>query len=421
MRATVSAFIDRYHPKQHTDDSKPKEPGKCSVSIRVTSQRKRKYYPTGIDLTAKDFDRIMEAKRRSEADNKIYDKIRSAETKATNIVDKLKFFTFLEFEKLYVENRGATDSLSYWFDKYIEELKENGQVGTATGYECAKNSLEKFKPGLKFADVTQAMLKKYENWMLEEQHNSKTTVSMYVRCMRCLFNLAGIDGAMYPFSRKQKEKGKYRIPKSRNIKKALSIEEVHRIYHFNVENNSSMERARDYWYFIYLTNGINVKDLCLLKYKNIEKGDEGDFVKFERAKTKDTQEVETIIKASLKPAAKAIIKKWGQKTVNQEAYIFPHLRAGLSPVKERQIVQQVTKLINKYVKKIAKEVKITKPVTSYYARHSFATILRNSGASIEFISEALGHSDIRTTKNYLDSFGEKAIHRTTDALTAFAK
>jgi len=46
---------------------------------------------------------------------------------------------------------------------------------------------------------------------------------------------------------------------------------------------------------------------------------------------------------------------------------------------------------------------------------------KNSGVSVEFISEALGHSDVKTTKSYLAGFEEYQIHETTNALTAFAR
>ena len=89
--------------------------------------------------------------------------------------------------------------------------------------------------------------------------------------------------------------------------------------------------------------------------------------------------------------------------------------------RERQVIQQLTKTINKFMKRIAKNLEINKEVTTYFARHSFATVLRNSGASMEFISEALGHSDMKTTKSYLAGFEQETIHKTTDALTAFSK
>ena len=74
---------------------------------------------------------------------------------------------------------------------------------------------------------------------------------------------------------------------------------------------------------------------------------------------------------------------------------------------ERKTIQQLTKTINKYMKRIAGDLKIRSGVTTYFARHSFATGLKNSGASVEFISEALGHSDIKTTKNYLAGFEQR--------------
>jgi len=56
------------------------------------------------------------------------------------------------------------------------------------------------------------------------------------------------------------------------------------------------------------------------------------------------------------------------------------------------------------MKRIAASLNIKIPITTYTARHSYSTILKHSGVSIEQISESLGHSDLRTTENYLDSF-----------------
>jgi site-specific recombinase XerD len=60
-------------------------------------------------------------------------------------------------------------------------------------------------------------------------------------------------------------------------------------------------------------------------------------------------------------------------------------------------------------------------VKKSFGRHSFATVLRNKGVSTEFISEAMGHSNIKTTKSYLAGFEQDAIHKITEALTNFAK
>lgn len=402
--ATVSPFIDVYHPK--TDDIR-------AVSIRVTYQRRKKYYATKLRLKPSDFKKVMTAKRRSEAENKTYNEILSYQNKAVKIIEDLPIFTFSKFEEMYFENREATDSVSFAFDKFINELKEENRIGTAVSYECAKGSIETFKNDLRFADVTPAFLKKYESWMLTNK-KSRTTVGIYLRSLRTIFNRASIDKSLYPFGEGRQ---KYSIPTGKNIKKALTLEEISKIFQYEAPAKSMAEMAKDYWIFIYLCNGLNVKDLCLLKHKNIQ----GNVLIYERAKTKRSKNNGEKITVSLKPQAKAIISKWGQLSITPEAYVFPHLQKGMTAETERKTIQQVTKNINKYMKRIAKDLELNKGVTTYFARHSFATVLRNSGASTEFISEALGHSSMKTTQSYLAGFEQETIHKTTDALTAFSK
>jgi integrase len=402
--ASAKAYIDKAHPKKD---------GKCSVYIRVISRRKHKSYKTGISLSAKEFDRAMTAKRRTTQETKHQRKIQSFEKKANDVIETLPFFTFPKFEELYLSNRDVVNNIASAFEQYITELREQERIGTAESYEVAKNSIEKFKAGLKFADITPRLLTNYENWMLK-QGRSKSTIGIYLRSLRALFNRANIDRSIYPFG---EGKGKYSIPTSRNIKKALTLEEIAKLFYYKAKKGTPEQMAKDYWIFIYLCNGLNVKDLCLLKQKNID----GDILRYERSKTIRSKKQSEEIIISLKPEAKAIIKRWGVKNIYPEAYVFPHLEKEMTAVRQRDIVKQVTANINKYIKRIAKEVGIKKPVTTYYARHSFATILRNSGATTEFISEALGHSDLKTTKSYLAGFETDKIHQTTDALTAFAK
>ncbi len=400
--ASVSPFIDIHHPK--TDE-------KRTVSIRVTFNRIRRYYGTKLRLKPSEFDKVMTAKRRSEAENTIYNELLSYQNKAVEVIKDLPIFTFSKFEEMYFENRNATDSVSYAFDKYINELKDEKRIGTAVSYECAKRSIECFNKDLKFADVNPAFLKKYETWMLTND-KSRTTVGIYLRSLRTIFNRASIDKSLYPFGEGQH---KYSIPTSRNIKKALTLSEIGSIFNYNAPDGSMKQMAKDYFVFIYLCNGINIKDLCQLKRKDIQ----DEFLIFERAKTKRTKNNGEKITVSLKPQAKEIIKRWGQASISPDTYIFPHLLKGMDATRERAVIQQVTKNINKYTKKIASELGINKPATSYVARHSFSTVLRNSGASTEFIAEALGHTNVKTTQSYLAGFEKEMIHKITDALTKF--
>ena len=101
----------------------------------------------------------------------------------------------------------------------------------------------------------------------------------------------------------------------------------------------------------------------------------------------------------------------------KDAYIFPHLNIEMDAEKRMATYKQLTKTINKYLKRIATELKINKNITTYYARHSFATVLKRSGKKIELISELLGHSSVDVTESYLDSFEKEHIQKETNVLT----
>ena len=58
-------------------------------------------------------------------------------------------------------------------------------------------------------------------------------------------------------------------------------------------------------------------------------------------------------------------------------------------------------------------------ISTYTARHSFATVLKRSGANIAYISESLGHQNLKTTENYLASFEKEERIKAADMLTKY--
>ena len=385
------------------------------VKLRITFERKQRYYSTPYDLTEKEFERVMFSKRLSEDEKTLKKRITAFENKAIDTIAALPLFTWQIFEKHYLTNRGAKDSIQHAFTEYANELRETARIGTAVSYECAQNSINKFTAGAKYADITPDFLRKYEKWMLAEG-NSITTVGIYLRSLRTLFNNAIAEGMLtkeyYPFGKK-----KYEIPTGNNIKKALTLKDIAAIYNHKPEVGSMADMAKNYWLFMYLCNGINVKDMCLLKYENIK----GEVLEFERAKTARTKRKVEPIRVVITDEVKAIINKWGNKNKEDKSFIFPVLQKGLTPERERQLIQQLTQLINTHMKNIAEILKIENDVTTYSARHSFATVLQRSGVSTEFISEALGHTNVKTTQNYLAGFEDESKKETVKALMAFEK
>lgn len=397
------------------DQRRAKKSNLYPIKLRITFERKRQYYSTPFDLSVDDFDRVMNGKKKSEKDKILRSRLLDFENKARGVIDGMPQFNWEKFEKLYLSDRAAKDTIIGAFAQYAQELRAEGRIRTAVSYECSMRSIDKFYPNAKFLDVTPEFLKRYEKWMTDAG-NSITTVGIYLRSLRTLFNILIAEGRLnkeyYPFGKRR-----YEIPTSVSRKIALPLDEIATIYHYKPEPNSTAARMKDYWLFSYLCNGINLKDLCLLRYRNIE----GDSIVFERAKTARTKRVAEKIRVILTDELKEIIEKWGNKPSSKEEFLFPILSHGLTEERQMQLIQQANRLINDHMKSIAKDLGIDKPVTTYVARHSFATILKRSGASTEFIQEALGHSSIKTTASYLGSFEDETRRETVKALTAFKK
>jgi len=399
------------HTAIYLDTNRPKKNGLCSVKIKVTYNRKRKYYSTGIDLKLDEFEQILFGRRKTSEQKATNKKISYFEDKANDVIKNLHVFSFDAFQENFLDDRNTANSVSFAFDKYIDELKFESRLGTASSYECANNSLSQYRSDLTFAEITPKFLKKYQNWMTDNGR-SISTVGIYLRSLRAVYNAQKIDKTAYPFG-----KGKYVIPTSKNTKKALTLDEIGKIYNYDAPRNSPTEMAKDYWIFMYLSNGMNVKDLCLLKWKNID----GNMLTYQRAKTERSNKERKTITVALKADSSEIIKKWAIPSLNKDAYIFPHFTNKMDAVQMRKIGKQLTKKVNKYVKEIAISEGINKTVTTYYARHSFATVLKRSGVQTEMISELLGHSSMSVTESYLDSFENEQIQDKTDSLTAFKK
>jgi len=400
---------------------KPRSDGKFPVKLRLTYKRERHYYTLqntkneSIYLSEIEFQKVMGDRPRED-----YKKLRltlnAHEDKAVKDIEKLPVFSFESFEAKYFgkteNNADLIDSLK---NKALK-LRTEGRISTAVAYECSISSLKKFtgKEYLDFEKANISFLNNYEKWM-QSNGNSYTTIGIYLRNVRTAFGEAIKNGFLkqefYPFG-----KDKYTIPGGRNVKKALTIQEVGLIANYPVTDGTSEHRYRDYWLFSYLCNGINVKDIAHLKYANID----GDILNFVRAKTQREK------KATQRPITLAITKEmgriidfWGNKPGTKDKYIFPILEDGLTPEQVYGRVQQATKLINKYVRQIAETIGITNKVTSYTARHSFATVLKRTGASLEYISESLGHSSLATTENYLADFEIEEKRKWAEKLTQF--
>ncbi|MFC5409116.1 phage integrase SAM-like domain-containing protein [Larkinella bovis] len=410
MSAIVSLYLDTR--RQKNDGTYP-------VKLRVTFKRKQQYYPTGINLTESQWEKVGKPKPREDYIKDTKALLETACSRAEKVIRDLPLFTFEEFETRYAGTVGApSNSVFAGFERYIEQLTKEGRAGTGSSYRCALNAIQNYhqsKAPLTYRDVTPQWLQGFEKWMLSIG-NSITTVGIYLRSLRTIYNRAIEDGAIdrenYPFTKRR-----YQVPTGRNVKKALTLADIEKIFHYPAEPMSAEDRARDLWLFSYLCNGMNPKDMCRLTYQQIG----STHIRFVRAKTERTKREVKPIVVAITDDVWRIIAKWGQKPAIPHRYVFGVLEPGMSAERELAVVQQFVKTINKYISRIAQDLGIDKEVTTYTARHSFSTVLKRSGAPIEFISESLGHQDIRTTENYLDSFEDEVKLQYANALTSFKK
>lgn len=447
MGVTTARILDTRRKRKKKDT--------FPLAIRVTANRVPVSFPIGIELSVEDFKKLK-APRIGEGLSKIRETIIQEEQRAKTIIDTMGTFTFQAFREEFNKNKPAkrrkstanhnslqVDSpqsnpemasnsggknkkygkrkydrirsnvdyivlgpLAVAFGAYIKQLEAQQRIGTAESYFSSLMSLLNFKKCLRVEDITVDFLYRYEQWMLS-RNNTYTTIGIYLRPLRAILNIQKEDELLspkkYPFGKR-----KYQIPTGTNPKKALELSDIKKIYDYQPQTNIETEMyARDIWLFGYYCNGINTKDIACLKYKNIE----DDFIIIQREKTKFTTRANPkIITIPINDEIIKIIDRWGNQDKDSNNYIFPVLRHGLSPHRKYELVQAFTSVVNDWMKKIAKNLSIDKKVTTIVYRHSFSTVLKRSGVSTEFISEALGHTDLKTTENYLDSF-EKDIKK----------
>jgi integrase len=304
-----------------------------------------------------------------------------------------------------------------YFKKMIAGYTERDQLGTAANYTASLVSLSKFKSKLTFMEISVDFLRRYEKW-LTDQGKSVSTVGIYLRPLRSVINHAMSDGTLskdfnYPFG--SKSKNRYQIPKTRNIKKALEKSEIQAIFNYSPAIGTWEEKALDFWKFSYLSNGMNMKDIANLRYKDID----GEYMRFIRAKTAHTSNVVMPISVYISSEIKVIIKKWGNPVDSSGGLVFPIINQKNPLSRQREMIQQFLKMVNKYMSALRVKLDIKKPVTLMTARHSFSTVLKRSGIGIQEISEALGHQSTNTTRSYLDSFEDDVKKEMAKALTNF--
>lgn len=370
------------------------------LMLRITKDRKLKYSSIGVSVNPALWDFEKNRPRRNcpnrlHIERLIADKIEAYRAKMIELQAEKKEFTATSLHER-VADKTTKRTVGEVFQSQIENLKQTGRTGYALSHREVYNSLLKFNGHLNiyFSEIDVTWLKRYETW-LRSAGLADNTIGIRFRSLRMLYNLAIeqkiVKDEYYPFR-------SFKVSRlhQQTAKRAIRKEDILRIVHYSTDDER-VQLAVDLFAFSYYMGGINFVDMCYLTEKNII----DNRLVYIRKKTKK------LIKLPLQTEALKILARYNGVSL---PYLFPVLSSfHKTETQQHNRVHKVIAKVNIRLKKIGEELNLPIDITTYVARHSFATVLKRSGVSTSLICETLGHSSEKVTQIYLDSFENSQI------------
>jgi site-specific recombinase XerD len=366
--------------------------------LRIIKDRKPKYISIGFSCPKEHWDPAenrpsRKHPNRAELNILINEKINKVNKVLLNYETNEEAFTLEEVEK-HLRKSTSKMTVAQFSRDLIKRLEDLGKLGTATTYKDALRAVMRFtdQKDITFTQLDQTFLIKLEEDLLK-RGIKENSISVYMRTLRALYNKAIMEGyakeADYPFKT-------YKVSKLNNKtrKRAITKADIKKIQALTFAPNSKKRHAQNYFLLSYLWRGINFIDLAYLKWDNIK----NDRLNYTRAKTGQNFTI------AINPMTLNILNEY-QIHKEEGGFIFPILSSfHNTEVRKRNRLKKVIKEVNKELKEIGQLAGIEVHLTTYVARHTFATVLKREGVSIATISEGLGHSTERITQVYLDEF-----------------
>ncbi|NVN19446.1 tyrosine-type recombinase/integrase [Muricauda sp. HICW] len=391
-------------------DGKPMSDGRHAVCLRILKNRKKKIISLGLKCERHHFfnERFTKQHPDFQVENEV---LLNMKSRALRIIREYQIegedFSLRDFEQRFRPEQDSSDITihSFWTEK-IKDLEIAGSAGNARAYRDVKNSFFKFETNtlLRFKELTPALLDKYETY-LRSKNNTNGGISLKMRTIRALFNSAiakdVISIEYYPFKA-------YKISRLKSVpeKRALNLKELSLFKELDTNENPHLIDAKNYFLFSFYTRGMNYMDMLKLRWDDIR----NDRIVYTRSKTGKR----FVIKV-LQPVQE--ILDYYKSLPNNTGYVFPLLlKENMTAMQIEHRKDKTLKKYNRDLKEIAKIQGINTKITSYVARHSYATFLKEKNVSTDKISESMGHANLQVTMNYLKSFSNDDIDEANDKL-----
>jgi len=288
------------------------------------------------------------------------------------------------------ENDGGFISFAL---RLISQLKQVGKKRTADTYATVLNSFKRFRgeQDMLLDDIDSALMAEYETW-LKENGICKNTVSFYMRNLRAIYNRAvekELTTQRFPF--KHVYTG---IDKT--VKRAVPIKVIRQIKELDLTLSPLLDYARDLFMFSFYTRGMSFVDMSYLKKKDLQNG----ILTYRRQKTNQ------LLSIKWEQPMQEIIDKYD---TTGSPYLLPIIR-DMDRDKRKQY-KNASHLVNNKLKEIGEQLGLGIPLTSYVARHTWASIAKSKNIPVSTISEALGHDSETTTRIYLTSLDTSSVDK----------
>ncbi len=306
-----------------------------------------------------------------------------------------------------VERKNAKDDLRLYMPEVIEMLKREGKFPAMHVYACTLRSYEKFCAEERYPKNTTASLsmqeiftperlKEYEDWLAGQQ-SSPNTISTYMRTLQAVYNRwmsPGIEGYNPVLF-----KDVYTKVESRT-KRALTAEQMEQLRNTDFSVLTlRQQQVLTYFLLMFMLRGMPFIDLAHLRKSDLR----NRRITYRRHKTGKLMVVD------VPPDAMRLLQKYRDKTDSE--YLFPLLHGGLFMEEHHHRYQETLRHFNRELARLMKQLLPGVSVSSYTARHTWATLAYHSGVPVGLISQSLGHSSIRVTMTYLKPFDAEVIDR----------
>lgn len=277
-----------------------------------------------------------------------------------------------------------------------EVIRQMGQIGkprTAERYTTVINSFRRFRGenDIPVEEVDSDLMVRYENF-LKASGVCPNTTSYYMRGLRAIYNRAvekGLTVQCSPF--KHVYTG---IDKT--VKRAVPLNIIRQIRDLDLTLSPATDFARDIFMFSFYTRGMSFIDMAFLKKKDLRSG----ILSYRRQKTGQQLSIKW------EKPMQEIIDKYD---TGDTPYLLPIIKN--MEVDVRRQYKNAAHLVNDKLRKLGEQLGLAIPLTTYVARHSWASIARSKNIPLPVISEAMGHDSEKTTRIYLASLDTSAVDK----------